>query len=77
MNNRWTLGGILILVGFMLSACVSGGGYGYGYGDGPGYGYRGYYGYSYHNHRQEYPHHGDRDRRNHDDRGHDWRHRSN
>jgi hypothetical protein len=49
MNNKWVFLGILLLVGLMLSACVSGGGYGYGYGYGSGY-YNYSHGYPYRDH---------------------------
>ncbi len=67
MNLR-PLFGMVLLVGLMLSACVSGGGYGW-YGYDPGYG---------HFRRDRY-HHYDRDdrykdhhRRDHDNHNHDW-----
>ena len=51
MNKKLVLVGILLLVGLMLSGCVSVGGFGYGYGR-YDYGYRyphsdGYYNYGY------------------------------
>ena len=76
MNNKWVFLGILLLVGLMLSACVSGGGYGYGYGYGSGSGYGNFHGYGYYNYSHEYPYR-DHYRRNQDDRNQGSEHGSN
>jgi hypothetical protein len=56
MNKKLVPLGILLLVGLMLTGCVTVGGYGYGY-HGYDYGYYGYpHGYGYNNYDYGYHH---------------------